>query len=169
MDILIVDGYNIIGAWPELRDLKNKDLASARDRLVEKMAEYQAYSGYRVIIVFDAHFVKGTEKKYKNYKVEVIFTRNNETADERIERLAIDLNNRKTQVHVATSDFTEQWAIFGQGALRKSARELLNEMESVEKRIEKKVKNIQEKRPSSKIPLSDEMAEIFEKWRRGER
>ncbi len=167
MDILLVDGYNIIGAWPELRELKNKDLAAARDRLVERMAEYQAYSGFRVIVVFDAHFVKGTEKKYKNYKVEVIFTRNNETADERIEKLAISLNNRKTQIHVATSDFTEQWAIFGQGALRKSARELLIEMDSVEKKIEKKVKNIQENSPASKIPLSSEVAEIFEKWRRG--
>lgn len=167
MDILLVDGYNIIGAWPELRELKNRDLAAARDRLVERMAEYQAYSGYRVIVVFDAHFVKGTEKKYKNYKVEVIFTRNNETADERIEKLAISLNNRKTQIHVATSDFTEQWAIFGQGALRKSARELLIEMDSVEKKIEKKVKNIQENSPASKIPLSSEVAEIFEKWRRG--
>ncbi|AYA74088.1 hypothetical protein DOE78_00615 [Bacillus sp. Y1] len=169
MDILLVDGYNIIGAWPELRELKNKDLASARDRLVERMAEYQAYSGYRVIVVFDAHFVKGTEKKYKNYKVEVIFTRNNETADERIEKLAISLNNRKTQIHVATSDFTEQWAIFGQGALRKSARELLIEMDSVEKKIEKKVQKIQENSPTSKIPLSNEVAEIFEKWRRGKR
>lgn len=169
MDIMLVDGYNIIGAWPELRELKNKDLASARDRLVERMAEYQAYSGYRVIVVFDAHFVKGTEKKYKNYKVEVIFTRNNETADERIEKLAISLNNRKTQIHVATSDFTEQWAIFGQGALRKSARELLIEMDSVEKKIEKKVQKIQENSPTSKIPLSNEVAEIFEKWRRGKR
>jgi uncharacterized protein len=169
MDILIVDGYNIIGDWPELRELKNKDLAAARDRLVEKMAEYQAYSGYRVIVVFDAQYVKGTEKKFRNHKVEVIFTRTNETADERIEKLAISLNNRKTQVHVATSDFTEQWAIFGQGALRKSARELLLEMESVEKNIEKKVRKIQEKGPISKIPLSDEVAEIFEKWRRGER
>jgi hypothetical protein len=169
MDILLVDGYNIIGAWPELRELKNKDLATARDRLIERMAEYQAYSGYRVIVVFDAHFVKGTEKKYKNYKVEVIFTRNNETADECIEKLAISLNNRKTQIHVATSDFTEQWAIFGQGALRKSARELLIEMDSVEKKIEKKVQKIQENSPASKIPLSSEVAEIFEKWRRGKR
>lgn len=169
MDILIVDGYNIIGDWPELRALKSKDLAAARDRLIERMAEYQAYSGYRVIVVFDAQYVKGTEKKLQNHKVEVIFTRSNETADERIEKLAISLNNRKTQVHVATSDFTEQWAIFGQGALRKSARELLIEMESVERKIEKNVKKIQEKGPISKIPLSAEVAEIFEKWRRGER
>lgn len=166
MDIMIVDGYNIIGAWPELRALKNSDLAAARDRLIDNMAEYQAYTGYRVIIVFDAQFVKGVEKKYKNFKVEVIFTRENETADERIEKLAISLSNRKTQIHVATSDYTEQWAIFGQGALRKSARELLTEMEVIKKGIEKSVKKIQTKKPLSKIPLSDEVAEIFEKWRR---
>lgn len=167
MDILLVDGYNIIGAWPELRALRMKDLAAARDLLVEKMAEYKAYTGYRVIIVFDAHYVQGIEQRYKNYKVEVIYTRENETADERIEKLAIALSNRKTQIHVATSDFTEQWAIFGQGALRKSARELYTEMNVMEQKIEKKVQKIQKKKPVSRIPLSDEIAEIFEKWRRG--
>ncbi|MCA1032744.1 NYN domain-containing protein [Bacillus timonensis] len=166
MDILLVDGYNIIGAWPELRKLKNENLASSRDTLVEKMAEYQAFTGYRVIVVFDAHLSQGLEKKNKKYSVEVIFTRENETADERIEKLAKSLNNVRTQVHVATSDFTEQWAIFGQGALRKSARELLTEMESIEKSIEKKVKNTYQKKSNSKISLPDEVAEIFEKWRR---
>ncbi|MDP4086509.1 MAG: NYN domain-containing protein [Bacillota bacterium] len=169
MDILLVDGYNIIGAWEELKRLKNKDLAAARDLLIERMAEYQAFSGYRVIVVFDAYYVQGTEKRYKNYKVEVIFTKKNETADERIEKMAISLNNRKTQIHVATSDFTEQWAIFGQGALRISARELENEMNQVKKGIDKSVKKIQEKKPISKIPISTEVAEIFEKWRRGEK
>lgn len=169
MNILIVDGYNIIGAWPELRDLKKRDLSAARDRLVEKMAEYQGYSGVKVIVVFDAHYVQGMEKKSKNYQVDVIFTKENESADERIEKLAIELNNIKTQIYVATSDFTEQWAIFGQGALRKSARELLIEMDSIKGRIEKKVKGIQEKRPPSKIALTKEIVEIFEKWRRGEK
>ncbi|OLS35008.1 NYN domain-containing protein [Bacillus sp. MRMR6] len=169
MDILLVDGYNIIGAWQELRALKDSDLPAARDRLVERMAEYQAYSGYRVIVVFDAHYVQGTEKKYKNHQVDVIFTKENETADERIEKLAISLNNRRTQIHVATSDFTEQWAIFGQGALRISARELLVEVEQAQKGIEKNVKQIQEKKPVTKIPISAEIAEIFEKWRRGQK
>lgn len=168
MDILLVDGYNMIGAWAELRALKDKDLPAARDRLVEMMADYQAYTGYRVIIVFDAHFVQGTEKKYRNYKIEIIFTKENETADERIEKLAIQLNNIRTQVHVATSDFTEQWSIFGQGALRKSARELFNEVQSIDRKIEKNVRKIQEQRPFSKINLSDELLEIFEKWRRGQ-
>lgn len=165
-DILIVDGYNIIGAWPKLIELKNKDLSAARDYLVEKMAEYQAFTGFQVIVVFDAHYVQGNEKKYINYKVDVIFTKENESADERIEKLASLLNNRKTQIHVATSDFTEQWVIFGQGALRKSARELLNEMMAIEQNIARDVKTIQTKKPASKIPLSKEIAEIFEKWRR---
>ena len=59
MNILLVDGYNIIGAWPELRELKERDLAAARDRLIEQMAEYQAFTGSRVIIVFDAYYVQG--------------------------------------------------------------------------------------------------------------
>jgi uncharacterized protein len=168
MDILLVDGYNIIGAWPDLQKLKKDNLSEARDQLIEKMAEYQAYTGYRVIIVFDAHLVKGIENKQKNYRVDIIFTRENETADERIEKLAISLNNIKTQVHVATSDFTEQWAIFGQGALRKSARELLNEMAAIENRIKNKVRKIEEKRPSSKIFFPDDVKEKLEKWRRGD-
>ena len=134
----------LLDAWPELQELENKDLAAARDRLVEKMAEYQGYTGYKVIVVFDAYGVQGLEKKYKNYQIEVIFTKENETADERIEKLAIALSNRRTQIHVATSDFTEQWAIFGQGALRISARELQIEMNSIEKGIGKKVENIKE-------------------------
>lgn len=169
MDILIVDGYNIIGAWPELRKLKEHDLAAARDLLISKMADYQGFTGYKVMIVFDAHLVQGIERKYTNYQVDVIFTRENETADERIEKMAKQLINVRTKVYVATSDYTEQWAIFGQGALRKSARELLIEMEAVEQSISKKVEKIYEQKPLSKIPLTDEVARIFEKWRRGEK
>lgn len=169
MDILLVDGYNIIGAWPELRKLKGEDLALARDILVSKMAEYQAYTGYQVIIIFDAHLTQGVEKKYTNSRVDVIYTRENETADERIEKLARELSNIRTQIHVATSDFTEQWAIFGQGALRKSARELLTEATVIESRIRKKVTNFKNEKPSKRIELDDVILKKFEKWRRGER
>ncbi|AST94025.1 MULTISPECIES: NYN domain-containing protein [Sutcliffiella] len=169
MDILLVDGYNIIGAWPELRRLKGEDLALARDILVSKMAEYQAYTGYQVIIIFDAHLTQGVEKKYTNSRVDVIYTRENETADERIEKLARELSNIRTQIHVATSDFTEQWAIFGQGALRKSARELLTEVNVIESRIRKKVTNFKNEKPSKRIELDDIILKKFEKWRRGER
>lgn len=166
--ILIVDGYNIIGAWPELVSLRDEeDLEAARDRLIDKMAEFKAFTGYQVIVVFDAHYVPGTEKKFKDKKVEVIFTKKDETADERIERLAKDLSAPRTKIYVATSDYTEQWQIFGQGALRISARELLTEMESIEKNIKKQVEIIRSRQPVSKIPLKKEVAEIFEKWRRG--
>ncbi|MDW0109974.1 NYN domain-containing protein [Sporosarcina aquimarina] len=168
-DILLVDGYNIIGAWPELRELKRLKLAEARDRLIEQLAEYQAYKGWKVILVFDAYLVPGIENKQRRANVEVVFTRENETADERIEKLVSELLGRRVELHVATSDLTEQWMIFGQGALRISARELEIEMKEIEKIISAKVRKIQEERPFSKIQLSQEVAEVFEKWRRGNR
>jgi uncharacterized protein len=168
MVVLIVDGYNIIGDWDELKRLKNKDLGQARDRLIEMMAEYQAYSGHRVIIVFDAYYVRGIENKLKQYKVEIIYTKEKETADECIERLVKKLKNVKTQVYVATSDYAEQRIIFGQGALRKSARELSLELVELEREISHNVTQQQEAKPKSRIPLSEEVLEKFEKWRRGE-
>lgn len=143
--VLLVDGYNVIGAWPELARLKAKDLETARNQLVEWMAEYQSYTGYRVVVVFDAQYVRAKERKYKKNKVEIVFTKEDETADEYIEQKAIEYKNVKTQVMVATSDYTEQWAIFGQGALRISARELVFEIKEMTHQITRKVKEIQEK------------------------
>lgn len=167
MNILLVDGYNIIGDWVELRELKKDKLADARDRLIERMAEYRGYKGWRVIIVFDAHLVPGIEARNLKSDVEVIFTKESETADERIEKLAVSLNNRRDQIYVATSDSTEQWVVFAKGALRISARELEIEVDEIQKKISKKVKEIQEQQAFSKISLPTEIAEIFEKWRRG--
>ncbi|MDN7243727.1 NYN domain-containing protein [Planococcus sp. N028] len=169
MNILLVDGYNIIGDWMELKELKKDKLADARDRLIEQMAEYRSYKGWRVIIVFDAHLVPGIEAKNKHHDVEVIFTRESETADERIEKLASSLKTRRDQIYVATSDSTEQSVIFAKGALRISARELEIEMVEIQKKITKRVKEIQEQRKPSKLPLTEEIEEIFEKWRRGEK
>lgn len=167
MDILLVDGYNIIGAWPELQRLKANDLEGARDLLIAKMAEYQAFTGYKVIVVFDAHLVPGVQQVYNQHDVTVVFTNENETADEKIEQLVIELKDVLTQLHVATSDYAEQKAIFGQGALRKSARELLIEMEKIDKSIERNIEtNYTVKRPS-KIRLSPDIQEKFEKMRRG--
>ena len=166
-NILLVDGYNIIGAWKELRSLRDENFEDARDRLVELMAEYKAVKGWRVIIVFDAHLVPGNEQLYIQHDVEVIFTRKNETADERIEKLSTDLKGRKIQIHVATSDMTEQNVVFGHGALRKSARELEIEMEIIQSNISRKVKETQGEKPSRRINLPDDIALTLEKWRRG--
>ena len=166
-NILLVDGYNMIGAWKELRLLRDENFEDARDRLVELMAEYKAVKGWRVIIVFDAHLVPGTEQLYIQHDVEVIFTRKNETADERIEKLSTDLKGRKIQIHVATSDMTEQNVVFGHGALRKSARELEIEMEIIQSNISRKVKETQSEKPSRRLNLPDDVALTLEKWRRG--
>lgn len=166
--ILLVDGYNVIGAWPELSFLKDRDLEAARDKLIEWMAEYQSYTGYRVVVVFDAQFVRGVKRKSKKHQVEVVFTHEDETADEYIEQKAIEWKNTRTQIIVATSDYTEQWAIFGQGALRISSRELLFEIQEMSKQIEKKIKRIQEKMPKSNLNLDSDIISQLEKWRRGE-
>ena len=166
-NILLVDGYNMIGAWKELRVLRDENFEDARDRLVELMAEYKAVKGWRVIVVFDAHLVPGTEQLYIQHDVEVIFTRKNETADERIEKLSTDLKGRKIQIHVATSDMTEQNVVFGHGALRKSARELEIEMEIIQSNISRKVKETQSEKPSRRIDIPDDIAVTLEKWRRG--
>jgi predicted RNA-binding protein with PIN domain len=165
--LLIVDGYNIIGAWPDLRSLKDQErMDEARDLLISKLAEYQSYSGVKVIIVFDAHSVPGIGRKMKDYQIEIYFTKQKETADERIEKLVSQFYEKNRQIYVATSDYTSQRVIFGQGALRKSARELLLDIESIGKEIKEQVKKTQEERFSTRIPLNEEIAKIFEKWRR---
>lgn len=168
-DILIVDGYNIIGAWADLRKLRDVDLQASRDLLIDKMADYQGYTGTQVMIVFDAYSVYGIEKKMKQARVDVIFTRKNQTADEKIEQLAIELRNINTRIYVATSDYTEQWAIFGQGALRKSARELEIEVQAMERTVRHETKRTKETQPAMRTIFSEEVAEKLEKLRRGGR
>ncbi|WP_078393378.1 NYN domain-containing protein [Shouchella patagoniensis] len=168
-NILLVDGYNIVGAWPVLQKLKETDFALARDKLVGLLAEYAAYTGYEVKVVFDAHMVQGIGKVYNKHRVEVIYTKKNETADERIEKLVIQLKRIDRTIYVATSDMAEQSLAFGSGALRKSARELAIETEIAAKRIDKMLQNTRKAQESSKIKLSEEVAEIFEKWRRGDK
>ncbi|HLS08850.1 NYN domain-containing protein [Lentibacillus sp.] len=169
MNVLVVDGYNIIGAWDELQRLKRTSIGQARDRLIEMLAEYQAYSGMRVIVVFDAYYVKGIETKLKEYQVEIIYTKESETADECIERIVKGLKNVINQVYVATSDYAEQRTIFGRGALRKSARELYIELTDIGREIEAQIEKHQKVQPQIKIPLKQEVLEKFEKWRRGDK
>lgn len=167
MNILVVDGYNIIGAWDELAYLKQKEISLARDRLLEMLMEYQAFSGDRVIIVFDALYVKGQESKMAINNVEVIYTKENETADECIERLVKSLKNVKNQVYVATSDYLEQRTIFSRGALRISARELLIEINGMESNINDQLIQHSKAQPKLKISMEENVLKKFEKWRRG--
>lgn len=169
-EYLIVDGYNMIGAWPELSKLAVSDLEAARDRLVDLLADYQGFSGMKVIIVFDAHQVPGLGVKFKQSRVDIRFTKAKETADECIERLVTELLHRRTTVFVATSDLVEQHVTFGRGALRISARELLLDIKGSQREIGTsidKVKSIKNNAIDSK--LNKELKNTLEKWRRGQK
>ena len=123
--ILLVDGYNMIGAWEETRKLfKKNELDAARNILLNRLSNYASFEGLDITCVFDAQHVPGLRQRYDQFNVKVIFTEEEETADSYIERLAAELNNPLNQVSVATSDLNEQWTVFAQGALRVSAREL---------------------------------------------
>lgn len=166
--VVIVDGYNIIGAWPELQKLKDVSLEEARDRLIDMLADYQAYKGSKVYVVFDAYQVPGLGGTYRQHQIEVLYTREKETADERIERLVTELRGRRVQIYVATSDSVEQHVTFGQGALRLPARELRLTIREIRKEIRVKIdESSAPTKNTFESKLSGEQRDLFEKWRRG--
>lgn len=123
-EILIVDGYNMIYSWEELKELAKENLDAARDRLIDIMSSYQGYRGCALILVFDAYKVKeNTGSIYHNGCIYIVYTRHAQTADSYIEKATHELKG-KYKVTVATSDGMEQMIILGEGALRLSSREL---------------------------------------------
>lgn len=167
-DILLVDGYNMIGGWPELAALSQAGMQGARDRLLDMLADYQAFSGLRVIAVFDAYRVPGLGRSFVQGKVQVFFTKEKETADECIERLVGEFTHRRRQISVATSDFVEQHVVFAQGALRISARELRLEIEENQKQVKKAIEpgSVSSTRHSLEDKLPPETRKRLEDWRR---
>ncbi|WP_203623804.1 MULTISPECIES: NYN domain-containing protein [unclassified Lacticaseibacillus] len=132
--LLLVDGYNVIGNWPELAKLKaTGHFAAARDRLLDILAEYRAHENADMIVVFDAMYVPGIGENYSKWNLKVVFTQQDETADSYIERLANDLNGPLVQLSVVTSDQAEQWTVFSRGALRISSREFYQEIKRSER------------------------------------
>ena len=139
-EYLFVDGYNIINSWESLIKKKDINLEEARDDLIERLAEYHHYSAIEIILVFDAHFVKnnmGTEIDYKG--IQVIFTKERETADHYIEKI-LDKDGRIKRIRVATSDWLEQQIILSRGGTRISARELELEIDSRMNAVNKNIR-----------------------------
>ena len=121
---LVVDGYNIIHAWPDLKELAAINLDSARDRLIDIMSNLKGAIDDEVILVFDAYKVKGrTSSEQMIGNVKIVFTAEDETADSYIERFAAE-NGRKYDVTVATSDNLEGGLARGSNCRLISAREL---------------------------------------------
>ncbi len=134
-EYLLVDGYNIIFAWDELKSVARDNLDAARRQLCDLLCGYQGYQKCRVIVVFDAYKVKGglgSVEKYHN--IHVVYTREAETADAYIERATYEIG-RRHRVRVATSDGPEQLIILGHGALRLSASNFHEEIERVQGQI----------------------------------
>ena len=123
-EVLLIDGYNMIFAWEELRDMAALSLASARDLLIEILGNYQGYKENRIIVVFDGYKKPGNPGTTQTiHNMQIIYTKEGETADQFIEKFVLE-HVKKLRITVATSDGLEQMMIFGQGALRMSAREL---------------------------------------------
>ena len=135
MEYLLVDGYNIIFAWDELKAIARESLDAARRALCDLLCNYQGCRGCRVIAVFDAYKVRGGQGSVEKYhNIHVVYTKEAETADAYIERATYELG-KQYRVKVATSDGPEQLIILGHGALRVSASSFREEMEQTEGQI----------------------------------
>ena len=134
-EYLLIDGYNIIFAWDDLKAMAEENLESARGALTERMKQYRAFCDVEVIIVFDAYKVKGNVGEVERVgDISVVYTKEAQTADAYIEKTARELS-KNYKVTVATSDSLEQLIVFGGGAYRMSARAFLQEVEATESRI----------------------------------
>ncbi|WP_308540913.1 TetM/TetW/TetO/TetS family tetracycline resistance ribosomal protection protein [uncultured Oscillibacter sp.] len=134
-EYLLVDGYNIIFAWDELKAIARDSLDAARKSLCDLLCNYQGYRKCHVILVFDAYKVKGGQGSVEKYhNIHVVYTREAETADAYIERATYEIG-REHRVKVATSDGPEQLIILGHGALRLSATAFRQEVEQVQGEI----------------------------------
>ena len=169
-EYLLVDGYNIIFAWEDLNELSKINIESARNKLMDRLSNYQGYKKMTLILVFDAYKVKGNPGSVMKYhNIYVVYTKEAETADQYIEKTVHEIG-RKYQVTVATSDALEQVIILGQGGNRLSAGNLLEEVEAVEAEISKKVKKEAPKEKNYLFDhLDEEMADLMEEVRLGKK
>ncbi|MDR2648734.1 MAG: NYN domain-containing protein [Clostridiales bacterium] len=168
-EYLLVDGYNVIFAWNDLRVAAEASLEDARIKLLDILCDYQGYKQNYVIAVFDAHQVRGGVGSVEAYNnIQVVFTKEAETADNFIERTAAALAKRD-KVRVVTSDYTEQIIIMGRGAIRVSVNDFRREVETLRSDAQKRFLN---KRPVKANPLMDlldeKTAKLLEQMRRNQ-
>ncbi len=155
-EYLLVDGYNIVFAWPELAGMAQENMEGARMKLLDQLCNYQAIRKCRIIAVFDAYRVKEHREEFIAYhNIHLVYTREAQTADHYIEKFAHD-NNRKYRITVATSDGLQQMIVRGAGCALLSARELKTEMEEANKRV---TEEFQDSRPKSRNFLLDSLSD----------
>ncbi len=167
-EYLLVDGYNIIFAWEELKELAKVNIMSARDRLMDIMSNYQGFRKMTLILVFDAYKVEGNPGSVSTYhNIYIVYTKEAETADQYIEK-TVHRIGRKHNVTVATSDALEQVIILGQGGRRLSAQGLREEVElAMQELREEHLKESRSTRSYLFDNLPDELADYMEDMRMG--
>ena len=167
-EYLLVDGYNILYAWDELRELMKVTLDGARHRLMDMLCNYQGYRKYNLIVVFDAYKVAGGVGSAQDYhNIHVVYTKEAETADQYIEKFAHDMG-KKHRVTVATSDGLEKVIIRSQGCLLMSANDLEEDMERVSRQIEEDRGNLVKPGKNYLFAgVEQELAEYLEQVRLG--
>lgn len=134
-EFLLVDGYNVIFAWDDLKELAKVNIEGARNKLMDILSNYQGYKKCNVILVFDAYKVDGDVMEIMKYhNIHVIYTKEAETADQYIEKVVHEIG-RKYHVTVVTSDRVEQVVTLGQGGTLISSREFKEEVEIVNREI----------------------------------
>lgn len=148
---VLVDGYNVIFAWDELKSLADTDLGAARERLMEILCNYSAYMKNNVVLVFDAYKVPGnTGERFDFHNIHVVYTKERELGDVYIEKLISEIG-KNDRVRVVTSDNLIQLSAVRFGVLRMSAAEFEREVDSVHAKIGKFLDEIREKNPKTKI------------------
>ena len=148
---VLVDGYNVIFAWDELKSLADTDLGAARERLMEILCNYSAYTKNNVVLVFDAYKVPGnTGERFDFHNIHVVYTKERELGDVYIEKLTSEIG-KNDRVRVVTSDNHIQLSAVRFGVLRMSAAEFEREVDSVHAKIGKFLDEIREKNPKTKI------------------
>lgn len=148
---VLVDGYNVIFAWDELKSLADTDLGAAREQLMEILCNYSAYTKNNVVLVFDAYKVPGnTGERFDFHNIHVVYTKERELGDVYIEKLISEIG-KNDRVRVVTSDNLIQLSAVRFGVLRMSAAEFEREVDSVHAKIGKFLDEIREKNPKTKI------------------
>ncbi len=145
---IIVDGYNVIFAWQELKTLAADNLEAAREKLADILCNYSAFTKTETVLVFDAYKVsgnKGTRAVYNNIKI--VYTKERELGDNYIEKLISEIG-KNHNVRVVTSDNLIQLSAVRFGVLRVSAKEFENEVKKVEEHIDELLYKINKTRPS---------------------
>lgn len=163
--LLLVDGYNILGAWREV-EKKGWGFEESRDRLLSRLVDYAGFRGCEVILVFDGH---QSERKLRSQDrsgdVTVVYTKHGETADQYIEAIA-GQHPKHRPLTVATSDGLEQTLVLGRGAARMSARELLMDIREARTQTSGRIARQDIKRNTLDSHLTPQQLEQLEKLRR---